>query len=153
MPEHPFDIHPRRPGPGLFRIAPAMVLAILPSCLAASPLEDGRPGGSAKGLSELKAFFAQNCVKCHGTDGSATDPDGTRRPGMDFTKAAVTYREMNGPASQREIRTMIRTIRKGIFFGRVMPSWREFLSEEEAALMVKEILLKAEKGKTIEPDP
>lgn len=131
-----------------------LLLGVLPWAggAGASSLAPAGQVEGVKSVNELRAFFAQNCVKCHGTDGSATDPDGTKRPGMDFTKAAVTYREMNGPASQREIRTMIRTIRKGIFFGRLMPAWKAYLSEEDAALLVKEVLLKAEKGKTIEPD-
>ena len=142
----------RRPQSSRTRLIAVLILLVLPMVLAGAAQEAAARGSSLKNLNELKTFFAQNCVKCHGIDGSATDPDGTKRPGMDFTKAAITYREMNGPASQREIRTMIRTIRNGIFFGRLMPSWKAYLSEEEATLMVKEILLKAEKGKAIEPD-
>lgn len=109
------------------------------------------PEARARSLPELKAFFQQNCTRCHGLDGSAKGPDGTRLGGLDFTKAAQDFRTLSGPASEREIRTMIRTIRKGILFGYSMPAWKDQLSQEDATLMVREILLKAEAGKAIEP--
>jgi hypothetical protein len=34
-----------------------------------------------------------------------------------------------------------------------MPGWKDQLSQEDATLMVREILLKAEPGKNITPDP
>jgi mono/diheme cytochrome c family protein len=108
---------------------------------------------SPKSVPELKAFFAQNCTRCHGQDGSAHTPEGKKLGGLDFTKAARDFRELAGPASEREIRKMSKTIRKGIFFGRIMPSWKDHLSPGEAELMVREILLKAERGKSIQPDP
>lgn len=152
MPSHcQGPVEPLRPA---FRqgVALALLLGSLPLIPMGSAQELRGATPPTKDLNELKAFFAQNCVKCHGTDGSATDSDGSRRPGRDFTQAAITFRERSGPASQREIRAMARTIRKGIFFGRIMPSWKADLSEEDAALLVKEVLLKAEKGRTIEPD-
>lgn len=109
------------------------------------------PEARAKTLPELKAFFQQNCTRCHGLDGSAKGPDGRRLGGLDFTKAAHDFRTLSGPASEREIRTMIRTIRKGILFGYSMPAWKDQLSQEDATLMVREVLLKAEAGKAIEP--
>jgi len=109
------------------------------------------PEARAKSLPELKAFFQQNCTRCHGLDGSAKGPDGRRLGGLDFTKAAHDFRTLSGPASEREIRTMIRTIRKGILFGYSMPAWKDQLSQEDATLMVREVLLKAEAGKAIEP--
>jgi mono/diheme cytochrome c family protein len=109
------------------------------------------PEARAKSLPELKAFFQQNCTRCHGLDGSAKGPDGARLGGLDFTKAAQDFRTLSGPASEREIRTMIRTIRKGILFGYSMPAWKDQLSPEDATQMVREVLLKAEAGKPIEP--
>lgn len=99
----------------------------------------------------LRAFFQQNCTRCHGMDGSAKGPDGRRLGGLDFTKAAQDFRTLSGPASEREIRSMIRTIRKGILFGYSMPAWKDQLSQEDATLMVREVLLKAEAGRVIEP--
>jgi mono/diheme cytochrome c family protein len=104
--------------------------------LAQSP----EPG---KTLVELKTFFAANCVKCHGPDGSAHGPDGKKLGGFDFTDAKAAAKESDAE--------MVKTIRKGIFFGMVMPSFKEQLSEVDAQLLVKEVLRKAEKGKVIAP--
>jgi hypothetical protein len=60
---------------------------------------------------------------------------------------------MNGLASEAEMRAMAQTIQKGSFFGLTMPGWKNQLSQEDAALIVREILLKAEPGKIITPDP
>ena len=103
----------------------------------------------AKSLQELKAFFQQNCTRCQGLEGSARSVDGKKLGGLDFTQAAKDFRSLSGPASEREIRTMIRTIRKGILFGYTMPSWKAELSQEDATLMVREVMLKAEPGKVI----
>jgi mono/diheme cytochrome c family protein len=107
----------------------------------------------SKSINELKAFFQQNCTRCHGLDGSARSPEGKKLGGLDFTQAAKDFRALPGPASEREIRIMIRTIRQGIFFGITMPSWKAQLSPEDASVMVREILLKAQAGKIIQPDP
>lgn len=115
--------------------------------LAVSAQEAPRP----KTLPELRAFFQLNCTRCHGLDGSAKALDGQRLGGLDFTKAAQDFRTLSGPASEREIRTMIRTIRKGILFGYSMPAWKDQLSQEDATLMVREVLLKAEAGRIIKP--
>jgi mono/diheme cytochrome c family protein len=119
--------------------------------LVSLPAAAESPVLPAKSVTELKAFFQQNCTRCHGLDGSAKSPEGKRLGGLDFTRAAQDFRTLSGPASEREIRTMIRTIRRGIFFGHSMPSWKDQLSMEDATIMVKEILLKAEAGKAIEP--
>jgi mono/diheme cytochrome c family protein len=125
---------------------------VLMSLLAIGPLVPQEAPAPPRSVNELKGFFRDHCVRCHGEDGSARDASGKKLGGLDFTAAAVAFREMTGPSSQRETRTMIRTIRKGIFFGITMPSWKSFLSEDEAALLVKEVLLKAEKGKAIAPE-
>ena len=105
-----------------------------------------------KTINELKAFYQQNCVRCHGTDGSAQSPEGKKLGGQDFTKAAQDFRALTGPASERELRAMARTIQKGLFFGFSMPAWKDKLSEEDATFMAREVLLKAERGKAIKPD-
>jgi mono/diheme cytochrome c family protein len=104
-----------------------------------------------KSVSELKAFYQQNCVRCHGADGSAKGPDGKSLSGLDFTKAAKGFRTLNSEASEREVQAMVKTIRKGLFFGITMPAWDRQLSQEEATLLVKEVLLRAEPGKAIQP--
>ena len=123
------------------------LLALIPMVSAAqSPVQ------KAKSIQELKTFYAQNCIRCHGRDGSARTPEGKKLGGQDFSQTAKAFRSMGGPASEREIRAMIRTIQKGIFWGLTMPGWNDELSQEDAALLVREILLKAEPGKIIAPD-
>jgi mono/diheme cytochrome c family protein len=137
---------------GLFLSAPG--LARVPAPQAQTQAQASAPNGpAAKGrtLQELKAFYQENCIRCHGLDGSAKTPDGKKLGGLDFTRAAQDFRNLSGPASEREIRTMIRTIQKGLFFGITMPGWKDQLSPEDSTLMVREILLKAETGKPIAP--
>lgn len=111
-----------------------LTLLIFPSLRAQAP---------AKSLNELKAFFAANCVKCHGTDGSALGPEGKKLGGFDFTNAKEAAKESDGD--------MAKTIRKGLFFGIRMPSFKDRLTEDDIQLLVKEVLRKAEKGKVIAP--
>jgi mono/diheme cytochrome c family protein len=125
----------------------ALILALASLASAAEPA-----GTPVKSIQELKAFFAENCVRCHGRDGSARDPSGRKLGGVDFTQAAKVLSARGGPASEREIRTLSRTIRKGVLFGLTMPAWKDQLSEEDATLMVREILLKAEPGRPIAPE-
>lgn len=96
-----------------------------------------------KSVDELRAFFAENCVKCHGSDGSAHDANGKKLRGFDFTDAKAAAKESDAD--------MVKTIRKGIFFGLVMPSFKKQLTEEDAGRLVKDVLRKAEKGKPIKP--
>jgi len=98
----------------------------------------------AKSLNDLRAFYAQNCVKCHGPDGSARGAEGKKLGGFDFTDA--------GKAAKESDAEMVKTVRKGIFFGMVMPAFKDRLSEADADLLVKGILRKAEQGKVIRPE-
>lgn len=115
----------------------AALLSVLPALLLAQ--EPARP---ARGLDELKTFYVKNCVRCHGPDGSARDATGKKLGGRDFTDP----KENRDPDAD-----MAKTIRKGIFFGRVMPSFKAEISEEEAMTIIREIVRKAEKGKLIAP--
>jgi len=126
----------------------ARSLLFLSALGAATPPAPQKP----KSSNELKAFFQQNCVRCHGQDGSAKDPEGKVLAGRDFTQSAKHFRELSGPASEREIRAYIRTIQRGILFGFTMPSWKEKLSVEDSTSMVRDILLQAEVGKIIQPE-
>lgn len=96
-----------------------------------------------RSVKELKGFYAANCAKCHGADGSGRSPEGKRLPGMDFTDRQRMARESDA--------MMAKTIRKGIFFGVVMHPFKKRISEAEALVLVKEILRKAEKDKVIAP--
>ncbi len=128
------------------RPRPVLLLA-----LATALTCTGAEAPKAKSVQELRTFFQQNCTRCHGLDGSAHAPDGKRLGGMDFTVVAEEFRQAGGPGSERELRRMSRGILNGILFGVTMPSWKTQLSPEDAQLMVKEVLLKAERGKVIEP--
>lgn len=128
------------------RPRPVLLLA-LATALACT----GGEAPKTKSLQELRAFFQQNCTRCHGLDGSAHAPDGKRLGGMDFTVVAEEFRQAGGPGSEREIRRMSRGILNGILFGVTMPAWKSQLSPEDARLLVQEILLKAQRGKAIEP--
>lgn len=118
----------------------ASVLALL-----LQPLLQAQVPAPAKTVRELKAFYAANCAKCHGPDGSAVSAEGKRLGGFDFTDAE----RLAGAAD----RTLVMNIRNGIFFGLVMPGFKADLTEEEALLMAREVLRKAEKGKAIAPEP
>lgn len=117
----------------------------------ALPLAGQAPVPATKSIPELRAFYQRNCLRCHGEDGAARGADGKKLGGVDFTKIADEFRKRGGSDSEREIRAMTRTIRKGIFFGLSMPAWKDQLSEAEAELMVREVLLQAAPGKVIKP--
>lgn len=95
-----------------------------------------------RSVDQLKAFYAQSCVRCHGADGSARDAEGRKLKGRDLTDPS-----MKGEKDA----SLEKTIRKGIFFGKAMPAFGKDLSEVEIQLLVKEIVRKAEKGKVIAP--
>ena len=92
----------------------------------------------------LKAFYQQHCVKCHGVDGSAVGKDGKKLRGQDYTD----------PDFQRNTtdEEMVDTILNGKFFGLAMPRFRKYLTREQAQQIVDEIVRKAQKGKVIAPD-
>jgi len=117
-----------------FYVILILVLWFLPSLQAQAP---------GKTVNELKAFFAANCVKCHGTDGSALGTDGKKLGGFDFTNAKEAAKESNDD--------MAKTIRKGLLFGIKMPSFKDRLTEDDIQTLVKEVLRKAEKGKVVAP--
>lgn len=111
------------------------LMSLLPLAAQAPP--------TGRTTAQLKAFFAVECARCHGADGSARDAQGKALKGADFTDA----KEMRGKKDLK----LAQTIRKGVFFGKAMPSFKKELSEEEALRMVTEVVRKAQKGKAIEP--
>ena len=94
------------------------------------------------GKKDLKKFYKNNCVKCHGVDGSATGSDGKKLKGEDFT-------DLDWRNSTKD-KKMVNAIMKGIFFGFAMPSYKDKLTRDEAQSIVTEIIRKSEKGKAIE---
>lgn len=126
-------------GAPMFRIRIPIVI-VLSAVLTAFAQAPGKPARSAE---ELGSFYAQNCVRCHGADGSAVGPDGKRLKGADFTDAGAMARGKDAG--------FVKTILKGAFFGLAMPAFKDQLSAEEAQAMVSEVLRKAQKGKVIGP--
>lgn len=100
-------------------------------------------GAPPRSVKELKAFYAANCAKCHGADGSARSPEGKHLPGTDFTDTLNMAKKSDA--------MMVKTIRKGIFFGVVMHPFKKRITEAEALVLVREVLRKAERGKVIAP--
>jgi len=93
-------------------------------------------------LSALRHLYIENCARCHGMDGSATSPDGRRLKGLDFTSA----RDMAGKTDPE----MAQTIAGGLFFGLRMPAFRSTFSETEIQTLVREVLRKARKGRSLD---
>ncbi len=114
------------------RLSPLAILLALPLAAQAP---------APPPVTDLRAFFQANCVVCHGVDGSATGPDGHRLKGQDFTN----QKDMAGVTDAK----LVKTIQKGLFFGRRMPAFNDRISEADALRLVQEVLRKAEKGKVI----
>jgi len=91
---------------------------------------------------DLRRFYQQNCVRCHGADGSAVDGAGKKLRGQNLTDAAWLK------ATSDE--AIVKAILKGKFFGRAMPAYQKDLTAEEALRMAKEVVRTVQKGKTIE---
>lgn len=90
----------------------------------------------------LKQFYKQNCVKCHGVDGSAVSAEGKKLKGEDFTD-----QKWQRETSDDKI---IKVILKGKFFGLAMPGYKKVLSRSEAQLMATDIIRKSKKGQIID---
>lgn len=95
------------------------------------------------GVNELKAFYANHCVACHGPDGSGRSHDGKRLSGFDFTDTTKLARQNDAQ--------LVKAIREGVFPGKVMHPFKKHLTPSQARLLVEEVLRKAEKGKVIAP--
>lgn len=83
---------------------------------------------------DLGQFYQQNCTRCHGATGNARDATGKHLRGADFTN--LQWQQNTNDVA------MAKVIRKGIFFGLAMPSFRDSLSQDEALQMVRDILHK-----------
>jgi mono/diheme cytochrome c family protein len=93
---------------------------------------------------DLKEFYQQNCARCHGPDGSAVSADGKELRGQDFTDQ--DWQRNTGDEE------MVKTILKGKFFGLAMPKFKGALTEEEARMIVTDIVRNSKKGQVIAPD-
>jgi mono/diheme cytochrome c family protein len=97
----------------------------------------------AQAPKDLRLYFQQNCVRCHGADGSAHDSAGKKLKGQDFTDSTWSARTKDGE--------MVKVILKGKFFGLAMPAFKSELSPQEAQAMVSDVVRKAAKGQVIAP--
>lgn len=97
------------------------------------------------GGGNLRQFYQKHCVECHGPDGSAVSAEGKKLSGQDFTD----------PGWRRSTKDeeMVETILNGIFFGWVMPDYKDSLTKNEAQQIVTDIIRKSEKGKAIFSHP
>ena len=93
---------------------------------------------------DLKKFYQQNCVKCHGPDGSAVSADGKKLKGQDFTD-----KDWQRNTKDEE---MVKAILKGKFFGLAMPKFKDALTEEKAHWIVTDIIRNSKKGQVIAPE-
>ncbi|MDP2877738.1 MAG: cytochrome c, partial [Holophaga sp.] len=92
-----------------------MVMGVLPM-LAQTPASK-----------DLRLFYQQNCVRCHGLDGAGIDPTGKKIRGQDLTDAAW--------AKATTDEAMVKAILNGKFFGRAMPAYKKDLTPDEALRM------------------
>ena len=116
----------------------ALPIALLFAICAAPLLAQGTAG------KDLRVFYQQNCVSCHGPDGSAVSAEGKKLSGQDFTDLDWQRRAQDDK--------MVKTILKGKFFGWAMPSFKDTLTPDEAQQMVTDIIRKSKKGHVIAPD-
>ena len=116
----------------------ALPIALLFAICAAPVLAQGTAG------KDLRVFYQQNCVGCHGLDGSAVSAEGKKLSGQDFT-------DLDWQRRTRDDK-MVKTILKGKFFGWAMPSFKDTLTPDEAQQMVTDIIRKSKKGHVIAPD-
>lgn len=120
---------------------PRLSILVVAAFALASPAAEG--AGPARSEGELRAFYQRSCAACHGVDGSARSSEGRKLKGRDFTAENV----MHGRSDQE----LIKAIRRGVTFGLIMPSFKGDLSEEEALILVRDVLRKARKGTPIDP--
>ena len=66
---------------------------------------------------DLRLFYQQNCIGCHGADGAARNAAGKSLRGQDFTDE----KWRKNTTDER----MVKVILKGKFFGLAMPSYKK----------------------------
>ncbi|HET8901568.1 MAG TPA: c-type cytochrome [Holophagaceae bacterium] len=104
--------------------------------LVAAPLLAQTPAPApAAPAFNAQAFFLKSCAGCHGQDGSATRPDGTKGRAADLTDAG--WQKANTDAA----------IQNSILNGKGhMPAFKSRLSEADALTLVTGVVRKLQKG-------
>ncbi|WP_257304885.1 c-type cytochrome [Geothrix campi] len=78
---------------------------------------------------DLRAFYRERCVVCHGADGTGRGPNGARLGGRNLTEARWQAR--------REDAALVASIQKG---RGAMPGFGRQLPEPEARRLVAEVI-------------
>ena len=86
-------------------------------------------------VGDVHAYFLKTCANCHGQDGSATKPDGSKGRATDLTDAA--WQKANTDAA---ITTIVLN-GKGH-----MPAFKTRMSEADAMKLVTDVVRKLQKG-------
>jgi len=120
-------------------------VTVLSAVLVGVAVAAAAEAGKARSVDDLRTFYQARCTACHGADGSGVDANGKRLRGSDFTDAKA----MQGESDEE----LAKTVRKGLLFGWAMPAFGKDLSDADIALLVKDVLRKAEKGRKIAGTP
>ena len=108
--------------------------------LVAAPMLAQTPAPSAPAAPAFspQAFFLKSCAGCHGQDGSATRPDGTKGRAADLTDAG--WQKANTDAA----------IQNSILNGKGhMPAFKGRISESDALTLVTDVVRKLQKGTAV----
>jgi cbb3-type cytochrome c oxidase subunit III len=102
--------------------------AAAPATNAAAPAGNAAPAGSAEDaeMARAAALFKTNCARCHLESGTG-DPNHRKNGIPNFTDAAWQKRESDAE--------LIKVVTNG--HGKIMPSFKDKLSPDEIALVVK----------------
>lgn len=89
-------------------------------------------------VKDMRAFYGDNCARCHGPDGSAVSAEGKSLRGENLTEPKWL--------KETSDETMVKAILKGKFFGWAMPAFKDRLSRHDAQRMVTDVIRKSKKG-------
>ena len=106
----------------------------------AAPILAQAPAGPAP-VADVNAFFLKSCAGCHGLDGSATRPDGSKGRAADLTDAA--WQKANTDAA------IVNSVVNGKGH---MPAFKARISEADAMKLVTDVVRKLQKGTSVKAD-
>jgi len=110
-----------------------IALLIAAPLLAQAPASTPAPAPAP--AFNAQTYFLATCANCHGQDGSATRPDGTKGRATDLTDAA--WQKANSDSD----------IAHAVYFGKGhMPAFKTRISEAQAMVIVTDVVRKLQKG-------
>jgi len=114
----------------------APLLAQTPAAPAAqTPAPAAQTPAPAAPAFNAQTYFLATCAHCHGQDGSATRPDGSKGRATDLTDAA--WQKANKDSD----------IAHTIYYGKGhMPAFKTRISEADAMAIVTDVVRKLQKG-------